>query len=233
MKKLLLLLCFIICHSVSFAQEEVSLFSDAIKTNYSKFKSESIKAYNSGDFERGQFLFDSLVKNQLIGSKFNEYTFNKVNNRKLKISKLKKPIFLITYSSWCIPSKGEIPALNKLAKLYHKEVEFVVLIWGDKKEAKKFTRKFNRKFDVCFADKRNNYDAEIVENMRETLGFPTTYMLNTNLNILDIKRGTANPTLITPLEEAILMNYRIFNDRITGLLQNDTKVKHKRLLADF
>lgn len=230
MKKLLFLI--ILCSLPIQAQTEVALFSDAIKSNYSKFKWESIKAYQNGDFVRGQFLFDSLVKNQLVGSKFNEYTFNKTNNRKLKIAKLKKPIFLITYSSWCIPSKGEIPALNKLAKKHHKDVEFVVLIWGDKKEAKKFTRKFNGKIDICYADKKNSTDAEIVENMRETLGFPTTYVLNANLNILDIKRGSAQPSLDTPEDEAIDMNYRIFKDRIAGLLFKDD-IQPKKMLADF
>jgi thiol-disulfide isomerase/thioredoxin len=97
-------------------QEPSKSFTEAIRTNFVKYKNQSSEAYRIGDFERGQFLFDSLVQNQLIGSKFNDYTLKRINNRKLKMSKVKKPIFLVTYAAWCIPGKGEIPALNKLAK---------------------------------------------------------------------------------------------------------------------
>ena len=34
---------------------------------------------------------------------------------------------LLTYESWCIPSEGEIPVLNKLAREYGDLMDFVVL----------------------------------------------------------------------------------------------------------
>ena len=52
------------------------------------------------------------------------------------MSKVKKPIFLVTYAAWCVPGKGEILALNKLAKEFHKEIEFVVIVWGKKQEVR-------------------------------------------------------------------------------------------------
>lgn len=214
MKNLLVILLFLSQFFPLFGQENERLFSDAIRTNFSKFIQQSNKAYKAGDFERGQFLFDSLVQNQLIGSKFNDFTLKRVSDRKLKISKVKKPIFLITYAAWCVPGKGEILALNKLAKEYHKEIEFVVIVWGKKQEVKKFSKKISGQIEICYAHKNYKNDNEIVENMKETLGFPTCYLIDSNLQIIDIKRGAASVPLKTPNKKAYEMNYGLFKERI-------------------
>ena len=229
MKNLLVILLFSCQLFTLFGQENERLFSDAIRTNFSKFKQQSNIAYKSGNFERGQFLFDSLVKNQLIGSKFNDFTLKRISERKLKISKVKKPIFLITYAAWCVPEKGEILALNKLAKDYNKEIEFVVIVWGKKKEVKKFSKKISGQIEICYAHKNYKSDNEIVENMRETLGFPTCYLIDSNLQIIDIKRGAASVPLKTPNKKAFEMNYVIFKERIDQLT---TTNKLKFLVKD-
>jgi thiol-disulfide isomerase/thioredoxin len=76
------------------------------------------------------------------------------------MSKVKKPIFLVTYAAWCIPGKGEIPALNKLAK-ENKAIEFIVIVFGKKKEAGKFAKKFNSSIEICYAHKNYKNDNEI------------------------------------------------------------------------
>lgn len=197
-------------------QESPKLFTEAVRTNFLKYKLQSSEAYRVGDFERGQFLFDSLVQNQLIGSKFNDYSLKRVSNRKLKMSKVKKPIFLITYAAWCIPGKGEIPALNKLAK-ENKDIEFIVIVWGKKQEVRKFAKKFSSHIEICYAHKNYKNDNEIVESMRETLGFPTCYMIDEHLQVVNIKRGSASTPLKTPTKKAVEMNYSIFKDRLSEL----------------
>lgn len=223
MKKIVFLVVFFILYLPTWAQEETKLFSEAVRTNFSHFKRQSNKAFKEGDFERGQFLFDSLVQNQLIGSKFNDYTLKRVSNRKLKMSKLKKPIFLITYAAWCVPGKGEIPALNKLAKEFHNEIEFIVIVFGKKQEVKKFSSKFNHHIEVCYAHKNYRNDNEIVENMKETLGFPTVYMMTSDLQLIDIKRGIVVAPLKTPLKKAIELNYLIYKERLAQLNTNFNK----------
>ena len=228
MKNLLVLLVFIQV-ILSYGQEQPVLFSDALRVNFSKYISQSNLAYKQGDFERGQFLFDSLVKHQLIGSKFNNYTLKRVSDRKLKMSKVKKPIFLVTYAAWCVPGKGEILALNKLAKEYHKEIEFVVIVWGKKQEVKKFAKKFSSHIEICYAHKNYKNDNEIVQSMRETLGFPTCYMIDEHLQVVDIKRGAAQPELRTPIKKAIEMNYKVFEERL-ALITSPDAIK-KTILA--
>lgn len=219
MKNLLVILVFLQV-TLSFGQDEPVLFSDALRVNFSKYISQSNKAYRLGDFERGQYLFDSLVQHQLIGSKFDNYTLKRVSDRKLKMSKVKKPIFLITYAAWCVPSKGEFLALNKLAKEYHNEVEFIVIVWGKKKEVKNYSSKLNsRHIEVCYAHKSFKSGNEIVENLRETLGFPTCYMIDSYLQVIDIKRGAASIPLHTPTKKALELNYNFLNERLTLLTE--------------
>lgn len=221
MKKIILILVVVTSNLNLFSQtvqEPPKLFTEAVRANFLNYKNQSSEAYRVGDFERGQYLFDSLVQNQLIGSKFNDYSLKRVSNRKLKMSKVKKPIFLITYAVWCIPGKGEIPALNKLAK-ENKEIEFIVIVWGKKQEAKKFAKKFNHHIEVCYAHKNYKNDNEIVENMRETLGFPTCYMIDEHLQVVNIKRGSASTPWKTPTKKAVEMNYDIFKDRIGELIK--------------
>lgn len=213
MKNLLVILLYLQA-TLIFGQNEPVLFSDALRVNFSKFKSQSNQAYTQGDFERGQYLFDSLVKHQLIGSKFNNYTLKRVSDRKLKMSNVKKPIFLITYAAWCVPSKGEFLALNKLAKEHHKDVEFIVIVWGKKKEVKKYSSKLSSHIEICYAHKSFKSGNEIVETLRETLGFPTCYMIDSYLQVVDIKRGSASIPFKTPTKKALELNYNLFKERL-------------------
>jgi hypothetical protein len=54
--------------------------------------------------------------------------------------------------------------------------------------------------------------------MKETLGFPTCYLIDSNLQIIDIKRGAALVPLKTPNKKAYEMNYAVFKERITQLI---------------
>ena len=58
-----------------YSQADSLQFSNAIRINFAKYKQESETAYRTGDTERGQYLFDSLVQNRLKGTYFNEFKF--------------------------------------------------------------------------------------------------------------------------------------------------------------
>jgi hypothetical protein len=62
--------------------------------------------------------------------------------------------------------------------------------------------------------------------MKETLGFPTCYMLDSNLQVVDIKRGAASVPFKTPNKKALEMNYSVFKERIVQL-------NAKKMLATF
>ena len=199
-------------------QENKNSFTYVIKSNIKKYNLESNQAFENNDSEKGQILFDSLVSNHLIGTDFEDYTLKGFERRKVKLSSFKKPLFILTYASWCIPSKGEIPALNKLAQKYAKDVQFVMLFWDKKHNVKKIARKFSHNITVCYANESYKNDASIVANLKHTLGFPTSYFLDQNLKVINIKRAGAQPDHKSSYVKAYTMNYNNFREGLGSLL---------------
>lgn len=206
-------------------QEKPVLFSDAIKSNIKKYNKQSDAVYENGDIAQGQALFDSLVQNHLVGSKFDDYTFKSVNSRKVKLSAIKMPTFIITYSAWCVINKGEVAALNKLAKQYNDSVQFIVVFWDTKQNMKKIGRQFNGKIRVCYVNESYKNDARTVATLKHTLGFPTSYFLNESMEVVDIKRGGIPIPPRTPTRKAIDMNYELFNERLVAFLEKKDQVR--------
>jgi thiol-disulfide isomerase/thioredoxin len=206
-------------------QENKNSFNYVVKANIKKYNLESNLAFENKDSEKGQILFDSLVSNHLIGTTFEDYTLKGFDKKKIKLSSFKKPLFILTYESWCIPSKGEIPALNKLAQKYAKDVQFVMLFWDKKHSVKKIARKFSHNITVCYANESYKNDANIVANLKHTLGFPTSYFLDQNLKVVNIKRGGAQPDKKSTYVKAYTMNYNAFREGLGSLLidKNITK----------
>lgn len=209
-------------------QPDSLYFSNAIKINFHKYKKESTLAFIMGDLERGRFLFDSLVQHRLIGTTFDNLTFKKASGSRLKLSSIKKPVLLLTYASWCVPTQGEIPALNKLARKYGKDVRIIVLFWDRKQKMKKLARKFSNKITVCYAHEYYKNDAIIVASLKHTLGFPTTYYLDENRKIVDIRRcGVQNSPSKDNYQKSYTQNYNSFLDGISTILVNKDVAQHQ------
>ncbi len=121
--------------------EQSSLFSEAIGKNIKKYVKNSQNAYADQDFERAEFLFDSLINNVVNGSYLDNFKVRKLSGKKIELYKFEKPVFLMTYASWCTPGVGEIPALNEIAEKYYKDIDFVVLFWDSKENVRKSTRR--------------------------------------------------------------------------------------------
>ena len=229
--RLILLILLNILGFLAFGQQQAILFSDAIQPHLKKYNIQSDIEFEKGDIERGQFLFDSLVKNYLVGSRFDDYTLKNVNGRKVKLSKIKKPIYVITYASWCVIDKGEIPALNKLSKKYAKKVQFVVICWDKKRKAKGLAKKFSSNIKVCFANESYRNDSKVVSVLKHTLGFPTSYFLNEKLEVVDIKRGGAQTGPKSNYLKSYKANYDLFDIRITDCLLKKDIIQESQLAA--
>ncbi len=189
-KKLLLLFFLITISAESQTEiEDSSLFSEAIRLNIRKYTRESQRAYAYRDFERAEFLFDSLVNNVVINSYLDNFTVRKLSRRKIELYSFKKPIFLVTYSSWCVPAEGEIPALNALARKYRKEIDFVVLFWDTRKNARKSARKYSGKINIIYVNETDNTNNYIVQRMKHSLGLPTTFLIDKDKRIKSVQRG--------------------------------------------
>ncbi|HAV55169.1 MAG TPA: thiol-disulfide oxidoreductase, partial [Aequorivita sp.] len=168
-------------------------FSEAIGKNIRKYTKNSQKAYAEHDFERAEFLFDSLINNVINGSYLDNFKVRKLSGRKIELYKFEKPIFLMTYASWCTPGVGEIPALNEVAEKYYKDIDFVILFWDTKQSVRKSSREYSNKINIVYVDEKENKNDHIVQIMKHSLGFPTSFFIDENKRIVDVRRGVLHP----------------------------------------
>jgi len=192
-KLFLLYLFFVLTFSAQsqIEPDDNSYFSEAIRLNIRKYTHESQRAYAWQDFERAEFLYDSLIKNVVIESKLDNFKVRKLSGKRIELYRFKKPIFLITYSSWCVPAEGEIPALNKIAYKYRKEIDFVVLFWDTRINAKKAAKEYSRKINIIYVDEMENKSNHIVGKMKHSLGLPTSFLIDKEKQIKAVRRGAA------------------------------------------
>lgn len=220
MRKTLLTLLFILNLYSTYGQDTIVYFSDAIKENIKPYKKASNKAYESNNIKEGKKLFDSLVKTKLIGTKFDDFTLKVYKEKNVKINRINKPIFIITYASWCVIPKGEIPALNILAKEHRNDLQFIVVFWDKKNDLKNIASKFNDHIKVCYANEYYSKDSHIVSTIKHTLGFPTSIFIDGNKNVVSVKHFEYKTKLKTPIKEAIISSYNYFSKDINENLVN-------------
>ena len=218
MGRKLLYLFLLITFSAQSQIEQGSLFSEAIGKNIKKYTKNSQRAYADQDFERAEFLFDSLINNVINGSYLDNFKVRKLSGRKTELYKYEKPIFLMTYASWCTPGVGEIPALNEVAEKYYKDIDFVVLFWDSKENVRKSTRDYSRKINIIYVDEKENKNDHIVEIMKHSLGFPTSFFIDEKKRIVDVRRGVLHP-YNEKYEISFELNYNSFLNGIS-LLKN-------------
>lgn len=222
MHKTLFSLLFIFNFYTSYSQDTIVYFSEALKENNKSYKKASNNAYESNDIKEGKRLFDSLVKTKLVGTKFDDFNLKVYKEKNIKINRINKPIFIITYASWCVIPKGEIPALNILAKEHRNDMQFIVVFWDKKTDIKKIATKFNSNIKVCYANEYYAKDSHIISTIKHTLGFPTSIFIDENKNVVDIKHFENKTKIKTPIKEAIITSYNYFSKDINENLVNAT-----------
>ena len=217
-RKLLYLFLLISFSALSQNIEPRNLFSKVISENIKAYRVNSQDAYLDNDFERAEFLFDSLINNVVNGSYLDNFKVRKLSGRKIELNNFKRPIFLMTYASWCTPGSGEIPALNDIALKYHKEIDFVVLYWDSKSKVKKATKEYNRHITIVYVDEMDNKHDHIVETLKHSLGFPTSFFIDEDKMIVDVRRGVLH-SFNEKYSISFELNYNSFYNGIS-LLKN-------------
>src|SRR6187402_1206448 len=187
MRRFLLILILSLTITTSYSQDTITYLTDAIKENLRPYKKASNSAYEKRNIEEGKNLFDSLVKNKLIGTKFDDFNLEVYKEKSIKTNRISKPLYIITYASWCVIPKGEIPALNILAKEHRNNLQIIVVFWDKKRDIKNIAYKFSDNIKVCYANEYYSNDSHIVATIKHTLGFPTSIFVDENKNVVDIK----------------------------------------------
>ncbi|HEU4791400.1 MAG TPA: thioredoxin family protein [Flavobacterium sp.] len=214
MQRFILTLILSLSLTSSYSQDTITYLSDAIKENINPYKKASNNAYEKRNIEEGKNLFDSLVKNKLVGTKFDDFSLKVYKEKNVKINRISKPIFIITYASWCVIPKGEIPALNILAKEHRDDMQIIVVFWDKKSDLKNIAYKFSDNIKVCYANEYYSKDSHIVATIKHTLGFPTSIFIDENKNVVNIKHFESKAKIKTPIKEAIITCYNYFSKDI-------------------
>lgn len=215
---LLLIFTFFLVLKTSAQQgEEKIFFTEALALHLPKYEKKAKDAYFYRDYERGKELFDSLVNFQLGGSYMNNFKFFTLKGKVTSLYEFKKPVYLITYASWCVTSKGEIPALNELAEKFSAEIDFVVLFWDDQKAAKEAAKAYNKAITIVYVDELQNKNPYVIRMLKHSLGLPTTYLLDGKKKILDIRRGVTH-YYGKSFDESLDANYNSIYDGIANHL---------------
>ncbi len=222
-RKLLYLFLLISFSALSQNIEPELLFSKVIGENIKKYTINSQQAYLNNDLERADFLFDSLINHVVNGSYLDNFNVKKISGRKTELNDFEKPIFLMTYASWCTPGSGKIPALNDIAKKYHKEIDFVILFWDSKDKVKKASRDYNKHISIVYVDEKENKNDHLVETLKHSLGFPTSFFIDKNKMIVDVRRGVLHH-YDEKYSISFELNYKSFLNGISLLknINNDT-----------
>ncbi len=201
------------------------LFSYSIHKHIDKFITQSNIAYKNKNLEEAKSLFDSLVINHLRGKKFDDFNFKRLSKKNnLSLKDVKKPIFLITYSTWCITSMGEIPALNNIADTFKDQVRVIVLYWDRKESLRKIASSFSDNIEFCYAHDTYNDDNYMISTLKHTLGFPTTFLIDKDMKVVDIKKGGVTCKPKSDFKETYNLNMDKFQSDINELLSKKDTV---------
>lgn len=177
-------------------------------------------AYRFNDYEKAKELFEIFISDHLEGSYMDNFKFQSLKKKEVSLYDYKKPVFLITYASWCIPSKGEVPAINKLASEYKDKIDFIILFWDKKDKVKKLAEKFSSNISIVYVDESKNNGAYVVRQLKHSLGLPTCFLLDKDKRITDIRRSVF-PPMQTDEETAYRENYIALETSISKNLVNE------------
>ena len=231
MKFLFIIFFMILTHFDAFAQDEnfgveeseKRYFSEQIYRYYSEFKEKSNRAFSLGKRQEAYFYYKQLIDEHLVGSYMDNFNATCLSNSNCQIQDFQKPLILLTYASWNVPTKGEVPALNSLAKKYKDQVDFAVIFWDEKKDAIEAAKIYNKYIEILYVDELKNKDAYTVKMLKHSLGFPTIYVLGSNKKILQIKSNPQNDWNLAD-DEAIKNSIDEFNSLVEQIQLFEDKI---------
>ncbi len=166
------------------------LFSEMLAIHHSEFQKKSSFNYHKGNYKESEEYFNSFVDLKLKGTvldNFKVYSFDKKIN---SIYDLKKPFYLMSYASWCVPSNGELMALKQLVEENSSWMDFVLILWDKKEDAKEFSKQFHPDIRVLYVNELYNTETKTIEMLKHKLGVPVSLTVSGDKTILNIRKNT-------------------------------------------
>ena len=197
-------------------EEDKIYFSDALTLYLKDYNKKADAAIKNNEMELAHEYFDTLVKNHLQGTYLDKLSFNGYNTSLRDTDEFERPVILLTYESWCIPSEGEIPVLNKLAREYGDLMDFVVLFWDNKKTVRQKSRIFDKNITVIYVDEKVNEHMQTVSLLKHAMGLNLSFVISASHEILDINRRPPNYFNIS-YEDALAQNVTFITEQVAAI----------------
>lgn len=213
------------------AQQEKILFSDAISLHLKSYNQSCNTAIENRDFERFDYLFDSLVKHHLNGTFIEKLSLRKLKGGFFETEKAKKPYIIATTSTWIIKNQEEIEAINTLAEEFNGKIDIVMLFWDSKKKVRQIAKQYHKNVILTYVDEASNLNNSVINTYKHALGFPTVYYVATTNKITNINRGGIVKFKRNRDETLYASNYNFYHKSVLKLLLNDS-VLNETILSD-
>ena len=205
-----------------FPQESKVYFEDALQKYLVPYNKQSSEAINNNDYERAEYLFDSLMNNHLKGSFIPNRKLDKVAGGTIDTDSLKMPFLLITKPSWFNQTE-EIEAINVMATEYKNQLVTIVLYWDRLKQLKKLEKKYNKDVILTYIDETENRSDAIVKTYKHAFGAPVCYFVSHKKQLVSLSRKFELSKEIST--DALVLNSSTYKN-VTFLLfeyQNSSK----------
>lgn len=207
------------------AQENSIFFSQALNVHLPKYIQDVEQAIINREKDTITHLFNDLVKKSLVGTYFDDFNSNTLGKKSVPFSKFEKPVLLITYAPWSVPSKGEMPALNELAKEYGDQLDIVLLFWSDQKTTRKMAKEYHHKIKIRYVDDQDNKNTQIIRNLKHSLGLPLIFSISSNEMVINIEKRLINK-LDESMENSYSKNQELYTNSIQKLVSNELLISN-------
>ncbi len=108
---------------------------------------------------------------------YSDWKLQNINENKILISEINKPIFINIWATWCGPCRTEMPSINNLYNKYKKDIEFILVSPHETIEVlKEFAQNnaYNLPIYTCISQ---------TPIQLQTNSYPTTIIIDKNKNI--------------------------------------------------
>jgi|GEM_PF-3540443 len=136
-------------------------------------------------------------------------------------------MILITYASWYVPGKGEIPVIYHLADKKKGEIDMIVLFWDDRRSVRKAAKDLNNDVHVVYVDELKNRYIHTIRMLKHSIGFPKVFPIASDKKILHIRNTKALP-FHKEIDKAFEENLVFFEDLISGIRDHEKNLKAER-----
>lgn len=146
--------------------------------------------YHKGNYEASEQYFDLLVNSKPRGTILDNFKVFSLNQKIDRLYEIEKPIYLMSYASWCVPSNGELNALKLLISEHTSWMDFILILRDEKEDAIRFAKQFHPKIKVLYVDELYNIETKSVKILKHKLGLPISLTIGSDKTIINIRKNT-------------------------------------------